>query len=137
MNTLTFLFALLFVLLSCSKQAPKIEKIGRVEALVVYYSLSEGESGRVAGNQLFQELLENPQEWYEAMSEDTLSFNRFLRQMENVIFAGISNQMTIDDLENMRIQAIDRLKRTMVPSEFENMHNKLIQKLESIKPEAS
>lgn len=127
--------ATVMILSSCCKESTKIEKPGRIEALILYYSQTEGEGAYVAIEQLYQELIQHPQEWYEAMSKDSISFNRFYSKLEHFVFNVGTSQFTAEDLESIRKQGLGRLKKANISKEFQTMHAKMIEKLEAIKIE--
>ncbi len=126
---------ILSITIACSERPAKVEKIGRIDALIMYYSQSDGEGTYVAADRLFRELIQHPQEWYQAMSKDTISFNNFLTDLKDVVFCVDISSITEEGLESTRQQALDGLKETKVSRGFERMHNRVIQKLESIKIE--
>ena len=128
-----FLSILLFT--QCVDNSKKPERIGRIDALILYYKQCDGTLCFSAANLLFEELSGDPLEWYQAMAKDTVSFNRFLDDMEHLVFKPRTAYMTLEDVESMRVQVLDRLKRKKVFKEFLSMHERVIKRLEGIKVE--
>lgn len=128
------LIALFSMLINCGEKPHKVEKIGRIDALVIYYSLSDGEGTYAAADQLFEELIGTPEEWYRAMSKDTISFNRYQLDLENIVFSLDISSITKEELESSRKQAIDRLSNANVSTEFDKMNDLMIKRLKEIRP---
>ncbi len=133
MNRNVLLTVLCLFLNQCTELPQKTEKIGRIDALILYYSQCDGAGCYAAADLLFEELVGSPLDWYEAMAKDSVSFNRFLNAVEHRIFELKSPFISLEDLESRRTQVLDRLKRKKVFPEYEEMHNRVIKTLEDMK----
>jgi hypothetical protein len=130
-----FLLITLALCTQCVEKSKKANSIERIDALILYYKQCDGTLCFSAANLLFEELSGDPLEWYQAMAKDTISFNRFLNDMEHLVFKPRTAYMNLENVESMRVQVLDRLKRKKVFKEFESMHERVIKRLEGIKVE--
>jgi len=106
-----------------------------MKAMHQEWSKADGELGIVFGYKLFWALLLNPNAFYEELSADSISYERFLERVEYTVFWN-PNDTTTSHLERLRLVAIDRLQDQTysIDSNYIGLHKELIDLIERIEP---
>jgi len=96
---------------------------------------TDGELTIVFGKKLIWALLLEPNAFYQEMSQDTVSYKRFLESVENTVFRNFSDTTT-SHLERLRLVAVDRLldQTYSIDSNYIELHEDLIEKFKHIEP---
>ena len=99
------------------------------------WSMTDGELTIVFGKKLIWGLLLNPNAFYAEFSPDTVNYERFLRNVDNIVFWNPNDTVT-SHLERLRLVAIDRLQEQTysIDSNYIGLHEELIDKIEQVEP---
>jgi len=142
--SLLIVFAVLCVAARCQDsrddsgwQLPKYDKGCESLMKVVHqeWLQTDGELTIVFGKKLIWALLLEPNAFYQEMSQDTVSYKRFLESVENTVFRNFSDTTT-SHLERLRLVAVDRLldQTYSIDSNYIELHEDLIEKFKHIEP---
>jgi len=126
--------AISIVFFQCKSEPARVEKLSRMDVLNLYYQQTDGTLVFPAVKILYEELENDPIQWYRAMIKDSSSFNRFLEDMGPAVFVQRDSCLTVEFLESLRQQDLQILKELNVPDSFTVLHDRLIKELEELEP---
>lgn len=130
MRIIPYQIAIMLVILSMVIPQCR-DKNQHVADLMNAWRHSDGAGVLDVADSLFQCLLICPNDFYRHMSNDSVSFRRFIGILENGIFRNFSDT-SISNLEERRKYAILVLDKAQVDEVYRSMNMKMIQKLKTI-----
>ncbi|MFH2047949.1 MAG: hypothetical protein ABIJ12_00750 [bacterium] len=106
-----------------------------MQAMRQEWSKTDGELTIVFGKKLIWALLLNPNAFYAEFSPDTANYNRFLRNVDNVVFWN-PKDTTTSHLERLRLVTLDRLQEQTysIDSNYVRLHEELIDRIKQVRP---
>jgi hypothetical protein len=94
----------------------------------------DGESTFIIEEQLFDEMLRDPNHFYEVMVEDSTGFARYVEFLPSGVFTNFGDGDLVPELETKRQKALETLRSADIADEYSSMHGKVLSMLTELTP---
>jgi len=131
--TLLLLVCLTPMVISVDVMCQATEDSSKIAQLFQEWQLRDGAAFWGLVPELYAVLLNNPNEFYRFMSEDSSGFEDFLANLEQTVFTN-RYDTAVSHLEDKRRRCLLYLGRANIDSSYRNLHKKALETLRSIRP---
>jgi hypothetical protein len=94
---------------------------------------ADGERAFILERKLFETMLKSPEDFFDEMYKDSISFGRFVDFLESGVFTNFGDSV-VSHLEKIRLAAIDKMQKLQVKEAYRPMKSRVVEKLHTIRP---